>query len=96
MEAVRSERWKLHFPHQYRHLKAAGNGGMPGPYENRSIGLSLFNLELDPGETTDLAASHPEVVARLEGLAEAARAELGDTATGRRGAGVRPSGRVNP
>ncbi|MFC3196571.1 arylsulfatase [Parapedobacter deserti] len=26
----------------------------------------LYNLEIDPGETTDLAANHPDVVARLE------------------------------
>src|SRR5690606_2110910 len=29
----------------------------------------LFDLESDPGETTDVKARHPEVMARLEGIA---------------------------
>lgn len=54
--------------------------------------LALYNLETDLGETTDLAARHPAVVARLAALAEKARAELGDG--DRRGAGQRPAGRL--
>jgi arylsulfatase len=50
-----------------------------------NIGQSLFDLEADPGETRDVAASHPEVVARLGTLAERIRAELGDSLTGIKG-----------
>jgi arylsulfatase A len=34
LQAVRSGRWKLHFPHEYRSLdgKPGGSGGKPGPY----------------------------------------------------------------
>jgi hypothetical protein len=46
----------------------------------------------DPAESEDLAARHPEVVARLERAAEAARVELGDT--DRPGRGQRPAGWV--
>jgi arylsulfatase len=49
-------------------------------------------LRSDPGETTDVAAQHPEIVKKLSGLAEAMRAELGDELTGRKGAHVRPAG----
>jgi arylsulfatase len=51
---------------------------------------SLFNLRSDPGETNNVAALHPEIVARLAQLADAARADLGDSLTGAKGAGLRP------
>jgi arylsulfatase A-like enzyme len=93
LQAVRSGRWKLHFPHEYRTLAGPpGSGGTPGPYQPARTGLALYDLEADVGETTDVAAQHPEVVARLEALAEKAREELGDTATNRTGKGVRPAG----
>ena len=39
-----------------------------------------------------MAAEHPDVVKRLLELAEAARADLGDSLTKRPGSGVRPAG----
>jgi arylsulfatase len=63
-------------------------------YVVKSIELSLYNLHDDVGERTNVAVRHPEVVARLLKLAEAAREELGDSLTKRRGRGVRPSGRL--
>ncbi|MFM9001121.1 MAG: sulfatase/phosphatase domain-containing protein, partial [Opitutia bacterium] len=54
--------------------------------------LSLFNLRDDPGETRDLAARHPEVVARLSALAEPVRKDLGDRLTSTRGTGRREAG----
>ena len=94
LQAVRSGRWKLHLPHQYRHVKVPGSDGKPGPYVTESIGLSLFDLDADPGETRDVASEHPEVVARLQEIVEAAREDLGDAATGRPGKNVRPPGRL--
>lgn len=96
LQAVRSGRWKLHFPHEYRSLDGpAGSGGMPSRYTQRSIGLSLFDLEADRSETTDVASEHPDVVKRLEALAEEARVELGDSATEQKGRGVREPGRID-
>lgn len=54
----------------------------------------LYDLIDDPGETTDRAAEHPEVLAELAVHAEAARASLGDGHQGRTGTDVRPIGRV--
>jgi len=95
LQAVRSGKWKLHFPHEYRSLDGpAGSGGLPSRYTQRSIDLALFDLEADRSETTDLAALFPDVVKRLQGLADEARAQLGDSATEQKGSGVREPGRV--
>jgi arylsulfatase A-like enzyme len=56
------------------------------------IELSLFDLRTDPGETKNVAAEHPEIVARLTRLAEPIRAELGDALTGIKGTGLRAAG----
>jgi len=46
----------------------------------------LFDLTADPGETTNLAPRHPDIVASLSGRLEAARTELGDIDRTGRGA----------
>ena len=69
VEAVRSGRWKLHLPHKYRSLVEAGSGGEPGPYEQRSIGKELFDLQEDIGEADDVSGAHPEIVKRLSEMA---------------------------
>lgn len=98
LEAVRMGRWKLHFPHAYRTLggRPGGTGGVPVRYEQAKIGLSLFDMEQDPGEMQDVAAAHPDVVAQIRRLADQMRAELGDSATKQQGAGVREPGRLEP
>jgi len=98
LEAVRMGRWKLHFPHAYRTLggRPGGTGGIPVRYEQAKIGLSLFDMDVDPGETRDVAAAHPDVVAQIRRLADRMRTELGDSATTQRGAGVREPGRLEP
>lgn len=55
----------------------------------------LHDLEADKGETTDVSSLYPEVVRRLEALAEKAREELGDAATEREGNKVRSIGELN-
>ncbi|OGV65427.1 MAG: hypothetical protein A2283_18060 [Lentisphaerae bacterium RIFOXYA12_FULL_48_11] len=62
-------KWKLHLPHKYRFLAQAGNDGQPGKYEQREIGLSLFDMEKDPFETTNVIEKYPEVAAKLQRLA---------------------------
>ncbi|MBW3540962.1 MAG: sulfatase [Planctomycetes bacterium] len=95
LQAVRSGKWKLHFPHSYRSLKGeGGTGGRPAPYVDKQIGLALYNLEKDVGETTDVAEQHPEVVERLKVLADKARRDLGDTAGKVQGENVREPGRL--
>jgi arylsulfatase A len=78
LEAVRSGRWKLHFPHRYRTLagRQGGTGGIPVLYEQTETGLALFDLGQDPGESRDRAKEYPEVVDRLTALAQAFDADL--------------------
>lgn len=95
LQAVRSGPWKLHFPHDYRSLTGEpGRDGQPGGYSTARIELSLFNLDDDLGERVDVKAEHPEVVARLQRLADAARVELGDSATQQKGRGFRPPAKL--
>ena len=88
LQAVRSGKWKLHFPHGYRTMagRPGGKGGIPTNYSQAKIGLSLFDLEKDIGETTDLKDEFPEITARLSALGKAFHANLLKT--------KRPSGRL--
>ena len=95
LEAIRSGPWKLHFPHAYRSLAGQpGKDGEPGPYKQVRTDLALYNLDSDVGETKNVAAAHPDIVARLKTLAEAARDDLGDSLTKREGQNRRPAGRL--
>jgi arylsulfatase A-like enzyme len=69
-------RWKLHLPHEYRTLLKAGHDGSAGTYRQAHIGLSLFDLDHDAFETTNVAEKYPEITAKLKGYAEAYRAEF--------------------
>ncbi len=59
--AYREGKWKL--------LLARGSGGWTAPTEKKAPDsfpdAQLYDLDADPGETTNLAASHPEVAGRL-------------------------------
>jgi len=77
LEAIRSGPWKLMFENLLR---------------KNSNNEVLFNLERDPGEANDLLASEPEVAARLRGLADEMRADLGDGLRNVIGANRRPIG----
>ncbi len=95
LQAVRSGAWKLFFPHQSRTMQGQepGKAGTPGKYRMQSVGHELYNLTDDLGETKNVAEQNPEVVQRLEALAEAAREDLGDALTKRTGKGTREPGR---
>ncbi len=96
LQAVRTGNWKLFFPHSARSMvgQTPGKDGIPGLYKQLAVQRELYDLASDVSETKDVAAQHPEIVAKLEAFAEKARAELGDKLTGRTGSGVREPGRA--
>ena len=94
LDAVRSGPWKLHLKHPFRQTLKVGMDGAMGTYGVGNIEQSLFNVEADPFEKNDLAAAHPDVVARLTALADQMRDDIGDSNPKRIGRGVRPAGRV--
>jgi arylsulfatase A-like enzyme len=88
LDAVRQGKWKLAVAPQVDRMGRAQKP-LPASMEKPR----LYDLEADIGETTNVAADHPEVVERLRGLASTMAAELIDPASPAR----RPEGRVeNP
>lgn len=96
LQAVRTQRWKLHFPHAYRHylMDQVGQDGHPGKTTQKKIDLALFDMESDRHETTDVKEQHPDVVERMKALGDRIRADLGDQ--GKPGPGIRPAGKLGP
>jgi arylsulfatase A-like enzyme len=95
LEALRAGRWKLVFPHKYRSLTGQpGRDGKPSGYTYPKCGLELYDLQRDIGEQHNVIDQHPEVVARLQALAEKARDDLGDKLSDRGGQNRRPAGRL--
>jgi arylsulfatase A-like enzyme len=95
LRALRGGRYKLVLPHRSQTLDGkGGTGGVPAKYKPVDVPLALYDLEADSGEAADVAAAHPDAVARLQALAEKAREDLGDSLTKRTGRGLREPGRV--
>jgi arylsulfatase A len=69
-----------------------GAGGTPGKYKPLAVGLELYDLETDLGETKNLAAERPEVVQDLQSRADSMREQLGDSLRKKSGSAVRKAG----
>ncbi len=94
LHAVRKGPWKLHVAHPWRKVLSQGTGGQKGEQAFVPFGPALYHLGEDPGETTDVAGSYPEVLAELLLEVERARERFGDSLTGVRGMENREPGRV--
>lgn len=91
LEAVRKGPWKLAIAPQKENR---GKANPAKPPAQSTFAPTLYNLDKDIGETTDVAAQHPEVVKSLQALVAKMDDDLGAT---KQGPGVRPPGRVqNP
>ena len=62
--------------------------------KNADTMCELYDLSADIGETNNVAAQHPTIVAELQSMVKHAQRELGDRAEGITGSAVRPVGRV--
>jgi arylsulfatase len=97
LHAVRSDDWKLYFPHHYRTLngRKGGTGGIPVEYDYVDLEeVSLYNLENDPTENNNVAKTNPDIVNRLTLLADSMRSELGDALKGIKDRSNRPAGKA--
>jgi arylsulfatase len=95
LRGVREGKWKRVYEHRTRSYSGVepGQDGFPGPYAFPTVPTALYDLENDVGETTDVSADFPEIVARLDAIAELARESLGDELTDREGSEIRPPGK---
>ncbi len=84
LRAIRSGKWKMQFAHTDTNAPdpdAAGNGGVRGGVHAVKFPSALYDLSSDVGESRDVMANHPELVTRLNKLADQIRADLGDSIT---------------
>lgn len=93
LRAVRVGKWKLHLSHQ-PDSKAIAYTKWPrhsAPADRVHFDTNtLYDLEKDIGETTDVAEDHPEIVAQLLEHLDWAKKDIGDV--GVRGEHARPFG----
>ncbi len=83
LQAVRQGPWKLAIAPQ---IETSGRKAAP---DADTQAPRLYNLDAEIGEKTDVAASHPEIVAKLTALAEQMNAGIGGSKPStRRPAGV--------
>ncbi len=112
LEAVRSGPWKLAIADQKDAGEGGESPGTDGARGNAAkkkgakadklsvtasaIAPRLYNLDTDIGETSDVAAQHPDVVKRLQDLIAKMGADLGLEKTNKknRAPGVREAGQV--
>jgi arylsulfatase A-like enzyme len=83
LTGVRFDEWKLVLP---RKANPPGTGWW-GRMIEAVKEVQLFDLDSDPGEATNVAAEHTEIVGKLMSHIEVARTELGDI--GKTGTGAR-------
>ena len=92
---VRYGKWKLYFPHRYRTMdgQEAGRDGLPGNYRMVDMkDIELYDVVNDIGETTNVAVEHPDIVSKIEVLADKMRLKLGDSLLGIDGSETREPG----
>jgi arylsulfatase A-like enzyme len=95
LHGVRYDKWKLYFPHNYRTMEGQqpGKDGLPGDYVYFDLKeIELYDLSVDLGETTNVAATYPEVVEKIKQLADTMRNKLGDSLREMEGTEIRPAG----
>ncbi len=98
LQGMRSGPWKMYFPHKSLSNEVAaakpGVDGAIGRSGSIVVGTELYHLGQDPQEKKNVSAEQPEVIKKLNTLADAIRSDLGDSITGVKGKSVRPAERL--
>jgi len=90
LQAIQKGPWKLHLPRSQKQLPVWDQNKK---FANLQHPV-LYNMQQDQGETTNVAADHPEVVSEILKQADAIRKELGEFM--KRGTEQRPAGSLFP
>ena len=97
LHGVRYGDYKMYFPHRYRTLngRKGRNDGIPIKYEYVNLEKNeLYNLRLDPAESTNIIDKFPEIAKKIEILANKKREEIGDDLLGIEGSETREVGLI--
>jgi hypothetical protein len=97
LEAIRYKHWKLVLPHNAGSYAAAvhGKDGSSGKIPRVNVPLALYDLAHDPGEAYDVQTLYPDILQKLQSIAEQAREDLGDDLMNRAGTNERKAGGDN-
>jgi len=82
LHAVRVGRWKMVYPHKNHIIAKPGRDGTFGRYGKKSYPKALYDMENDSQESIDVQAKYPEIVKRIDALADSVRSDLGDKLKG--------------
>ena len=80
LRAVRQGDWKLHLPHTELDKTKEGEiwqSHVPEKDRQYVTEITLYNLKVDIGETTNVADKHPEIAEKLMKLLEFAKKDIG-------------------
>ncbi len=92
LEAIRYKHWKLVLPHTSNSYAALhGIEGLQGKVLLVQVPLALYDLAHDPGEAYDVQKLYPDIVKKIQEIADSARRDLGDDLTNQKGENVRPA-----
>lgn len=98
LQAIRYGDWKMYFPHTYITLTGQPHGkdGKPGvPKSVKMEKPELYNLQNDISEKHNVVDNHPEIVKKINQLADHMRKQLGDNLTDVKGTENRQPGLVS-
>ncbi len=97
LQAMRWKNWKLYFLHTYNSMEGLipGNDGKRvSPKQVKLEAMELYDLNKDKGEKINLASQFPEIVNKMNVMANEMRKRLGDSLKDIKGAENREPGKV--
>jgi arylsulfatase len=97
LQAMRWKNWKLYFPHTYISVEGQtpGNDGQRGQTKQVKLeSMELYDLSNDKGEKLNLAVRFPDIVKKMNGMADKMRIKLGDSLKGITGKENREPGKM--
>lgn len=98
LQAMRWKNWKLYFPHTYNSMEGVTPGYDSKRAQTKQVKLEsieLYDLDSDKGEKINVASRFPEIVSKMNEMADEIRKKIGDNLKGIKGTENREPGRVS-